>query len=117
MPTQRPFVRIALAFATMALPATAFSEQQSPPTMHAPAATMEMSPNARKDIADMYRKLADCLEAGTSIHDCMQAVMKDCPVIAKTGHCPIVEGMGPMSGPHRMSPEDNGATRGSKDMH
>lgn len=100
MPTHTTLIRIAFAFATTALGATAFAAEQSPTTMDMPATTMEMSPEVHKDMANMYRKMADCLDAGSSAHDCMQSVMKNCPVIAKMGHCPIAEGMGAMKGPH-----------------
>lgn len=52
-----------------------------------------MSPEMKKDMADMYQKMADCLKTEKSTHDCHKEVMKDCPVAKATGHCPIMEGM------------------------
>lgn len=74
------------------------------------------SPELRKDMAEMYQKMADCVKAGKSPEECQREVAKDCPVLAKTGQCPIQgglghlrsrrgmhsEGMGPMTGPHQM---------------
>ncbi|MBA5869291.1 MAG: hypothetical protein GDA68_04675 [Nitrospira sp. CR2.1] len=81
----------------------------------------QVSPELRKDLADMYQKMADCLRMGKPAEDCQRDIAKDCPVIAKTGQCPLQEGMGhmgmgqmqggrgshsegrgPMSGPHEM---------------
>lgn len=100
MPIDIRVIKIAVALAAMLLGAAAFAEEQSPATMGTPAATTEMSPDLHKDMASMYRKMADCLDAGSSAHDCMQTVMKNCPVIAKTGRCPIAEGMGSMMHSH-----------------
>ena len=98
MRSQYFHLQILVAIASMAFCIASFSDQPS----HSPAA-MNMSPDGQKDMASMYRKMADCLDTGSSPHDCMQTAMKDCPVMAKTGHCPIVEGMGSsMSSGHPM---------------
>ena len=52
-----------------------------------------MSPEMKKDMADMYQKMADCLKTEKSMQECHKDVMKDCPVAKATGHCPIMEGM------------------------
>ena len=48
--------------------------------------------------------------------DCQKKVMKDCPVVAKTGQCPIQQGMGHMMGPGGMRPEGMGPKTGPSDM-
>jgi len=53
----------------------------------------KMTPELKKDMADMYQKMADCLRTDKSLERCSKDAMKNCPVIAKTGHCPINEGM------------------------
>ena len=53
----------------------------------------KMTPELKKDLADMYQKMADCLRTDKSLERCSHDAMKNCPVIAKTGHCPINEGM------------------------
>ncbi len=52
-----------------------------------------MTPELKMDMADMYQKMADCLRTGKSVEQCSQQVAKDCPVVKKTGHCRIMEGM------------------------
>lgn len=92
------YLQIALALALTAFCVASFADKPA----HAPAA-MNMSPDDRKDMANMYRKMADCLDTGSSSHDCMHTAMKDCPVMKKTGHCPIAEGMSSsMSSGHPM---------------
>ena len=49
-----------------------------------------MSPEMKKDMADMYQKMADCLKTEKSMQVCHKEVMKDCPVAKATGHCPIM---------------------------
>lgn len=51
------------------------------------------SPQMKKDMADMYQKMADCLKTEKSMHDCHKEVMKDCPVAKATGSCPLMDGM------------------------
>ena len=78
--------------------------------------TDQMSPELRKDMADMYQKMADCLRTGKSSEDCQRMIAKDCPVIAKTGQCPIQQGMGHMMGPRGMRPEGMGPQTDPHDM-
>ncbi len=51
-----------------------------------------MTPELRKDMADMYQKMADCLRSDKSFDQCRHEAKEDCPVVKKTGHCPINEG-------------------------
>ena len=51
------------------------------------------APEMKKNMADMYQKMADCLKTEKSAHDCETAVMKDCPVMKETGHCTMMEGL------------------------
>lgn len=88
MPTRHRNLQNTLAIIAIVFSAASFSEQ----SRSSPAAR-QTSPEVQKDMATMYRKMADCLDSGSSSHDCMQVVMKNCPVIAKTGHCPVAEGM------------------------
>jgi hypothetical protein len=60
----------------------------------ADAATL--SPELKHDMADMYSKMADCMNTDKSMVQCQKDIMKDCPVMKKTGHCPIMDGMKPM---------------------
>jgi len=76
----------------------------------------QMSPELQKDMADMYQKMADCLRTGKSPEDCQRKVAKDCPVVAKTGQCPIEKGMGHMMGPRGMRPEGMGPMTGPHEM-
>ncbi len=78
--------------------------------------TNQMSPELQKDMANMYQKMADCLRTGKSNEDCQKQVAKDCPVIAKTGQCPILEGMGPMRGSRGMGQEGMGPMGGPHKM-
>lgn len=75
----------------------------------------QVSPELRNDMADMYQKMADCLRTGKSPEDCQRQVARDCPVVAKTGQCPIEKGMGHM-GPRGMRPEGMGPMTGPHDM-
>ena len=56
----------------------------------------ELSPELRKQLADMYRKMADCLATtDKSMHGCQKEVMKDCPAAAALGYCPLMDGLRP----------------------
>lgn len=94
MRTQYFYFQIVFAIASIAFGVASFADQPA----NSPTA-MNMSPDDQKDMANMYRKMADCLDTGSSPHDCMQTAMKDCPVMKTTGHCPIAEGMGSSMGP------------------
>lgn len=80
--------KIVVAIIAAVFCAASFAEQAGPSS-----GAMQMSPEARKDMAGMHRKMADCLDSGSSSHDCMQTMMKDCPIMAKTGHCPMADTM------------------------
>ena len=60
------------------------------------AVSAEPSPELKKDLADMYQKMAECLRTEKSLHQCSRDAMQSCPVMEKTGHCPINEGTGAM---------------------
>ena len=68
------------------------------------AASTKMTPELKKDMADMYQKMADCLRTDKTLDQCSHAAMTNCPVVEKTGHCPINEGMGPMQGKQTKRP-------------
>jgi len=68
------------------------------PTPNRSAAPVAMTPELKKDMADMYQKMADCLRTEKSLDQCSTDVMKDCPVMQKTGQCPIQQGMGAAMG-------------------
>jgi hypothetical protein len=102
---QRRIVAVVLVYLTLGLASLSAAEDKS----------SQGSPELGKNMADMYQKMADCLRTGKYPEDCQRAVAKDCPVLAKTGQCPLQEGtghmrgrgmrpegMGPMTGPHEM---------------
>ena len=47
-----------------------------------------------------------------SLKECQRKVAKDCPVVAKTGQCPIEKGMGSLMGLRGMRPEGMGPMTG-----
>ena len=54
----------------------------------------ELSPELRKHLAEMYRKMGVCLgTTDKSMQACQKEVMKDCPAAAALGYCPLMEGM------------------------
>lgn len=77
--------------------------------------TSQVSPELQKDMAEMYQKMAECLRTDKSFEECQRKVAKDCPVVAKTGQCPIEKGMGHM-GPRGMRPEGMGSMTGPHEM-
>ncbi|GJL61701.1 MAG: hypothetical protein NPIRA04_03550 [Nitrospirales bacterium] len=110
MQTKRQIVSGVLVCFTLSLSSLSFAEDKS-------QSTTPMSSELRKDMADMYQKMAVCLRTDTSLslEECQRKVANDCPVVAKTGQCPIEkgighrgsrgmrsEGMGLMGGPHKM---------------
>lgn len=97
-------VLVAVACVTLGLSSLSFGEDKSQ------SMTNQMSPELRKDMADMYQKMAECLRTGKSNQDCQRQIAKDCPVVAKTGQCPIEKGMG------NMGPGSMGPMGGSHDM-
>ena len=71
----------------------ACASQNQPPAKPG-IASVPMTPQLKKDMADMYQKMAECLRTDKSLEQCSRDAMKNCPVVEKTGHCPINEGMG-----------------------
>ena len=69
--------------------------QAKPPmtTQASTASKVAMTPELKKDMAEMYQKMADCLRTEKSLEQCSHDAMKNCPVVEKTGHCPINEGI------------------------
>jgi hypothetical protein len=51
-----------------------------------------MTPELKKDMADMYQNMANCLRSDKSFDQCRHEAKENCPVMKKTGHCPINEG-------------------------
>ena len=82
------FRRIALGGFLSIIVCTAWADQNAGKT-----APIKITAELKMDMADMYQKMSTSLRTGKSVPQCNQEVMKDCPVIKKTGHCPIVEGM------------------------
>ncbi len=104
-----PIVLVAVVCVALGLSSLSFGEDTSQ------SMTGQMSPELRKDTADMYQKMADCVRTGQSTEDCQRQIAKDCPVVAKTGQCPIQQGMGHMMGPGGMRPEGMGPKAGPHD--
>ena len=63
-----------------------------------------MTPELKKDLAEMYQKMAECLRTDKTVEQCSHDAMSNCPVVEKTGHCPINEGMGSMTGKQTKHP-------------
>ena len=59
---------------------------------------VNMSPETRKQMADMHQKMADCLKSDKSILECRDSMMANCPMM-KNGRCPMMGMMG-MHGDH-----------------
>lgn len=111
MRIQRQIVPVVCVCVTLGLSSLSFGEDK------AQSMTDQMAPEFRKDMANMYQKMADCLRTGKSSEDCQRQIAKDCPVVAKTGQCPIEKGMGHMMGPHGMGPKGMAPMPGPRDMH
>ena len=103
MLSQRHVVPVVLVCFMLGLSSLSFGEDQSP-------STSQVSPEVRKDMANMHQKMADCLrtDQSLSLEECQRKVAKDCPIVAKTGQCPIEKGMGAMMGSRGMRPEGMG---------
>ena len=108
MLTQRHIVPVVLVCFMLGFSSLSFGEDQS-------QSTSQVSPEVRKDMADMYQKMANCLRTDKSVEDCQRQIAKNCPVVAKTGQCPIEQGMGHM-GPRGMRPEGMGPMTGPHEM-
>ena len=106
---QKQVVSVVLVCFTLGFSSLSFGEDQA-------QSTSQMSPELRKDMANMHQKMADCLRTDKSIEECQRQVAKDCPLVAKTGQCPIEQGMGAMMGPRGMRPEGMGPMTGPHDM-
>ena len=74
----------------------------------AAAHMQSMSPELKHDMADMYAKMGECMKTDKTMEQCQTELMKDCPVMKKTKHCPIMEGMKPMMGNGKMEGMDMG---------
>jgi hypothetical protein len=67
-------------------------------TSKAPSHT-SMTPEMKKDVAEMHQKMADCMKTDKSMEECRKDVMTNCPVAeAMGGHCPLMDGMKGMKG-------------------
>ena len=55
-----------------------------------------ITPEVKKHIAEMYEKMGACVKTEMSLEDCQKKVMKDCPVVAEVGYCPLMHGIAPM---------------------
>ena len=78
------------------LPTASFAADTSPtkkPANPPKTADIKMTPELKKDMAEMYQKMADCLRTDKSLEQCSRDAMTNCPVVEKTGHCPINEGI------------------------
>jgi hypothetical protein len=81
----------------MGLSAASFAADGDPAKQSAAAhslADTKMTPELKKDMADMYQKMADCMRSDKTLDQCRHEAMTNCPVVKKTGYCPINEGMG-----------------------
>jgi hypothetical protein len=78
MLTQKHIVPGVQACFTLGFSSLSFGEDQS-------QSTNQVSPELRKDMANMHQKMADCLRTDKSTEDCRRNVAKDYPVFAKTG--------------------------------
>lgn len=78
----------------------ALAQHETPPPADAAKhdSITKMTPDVKKDMADRYQKMGDCLRTDKSLEQCSHDAMQNCPVVEKTGHCPINEGTGPMMG-------------------
>jgi hypothetical protein len=109
MLTQRQIVPVVLVCFMLGLSSLSFGADPS-------QSKSQVSPEVQKDMADMYQKMADCLRTDKSLEECQRKVAKDCPVVAKTGQCPIEKGMGSMMGHGGMRPEGMGPMTGPREM-
>ena len=110
MLTPKHIVPVVLVCFTLGFFSLSFGEDQSP-------STNQVSPELRKDMANMHQKMADCLrtDQSLSLEECQRKVAKDCPIVAKAEQCSIKQGtgahgsswyaprgQGPMTDPHEM---------------
>ena len=91
------FTSLIITALTMALPIVSFGADQEQAKQSAAieaTASTKMTPELKKDMADMYPKMADCLRSDKSLDTCRHEALTNCPVVKKTGYCPINEGLG-----------------------
>jgi len=55
-----------------------------------------ITPELKIRIAEMYEKMGACVKTEMSLEDCQKEVMKDCPVVAALGYCPLMDGIAPI---------------------
>ncbi|MBC7386157.1 MAG: hypothetical protein H7301_08375 [Cryobacterium sp.] len=56
----------------------------------------EPTPEMRAQMAGMHQMMADCLKSAKPVSECKQKMMKDCPMMKATGHCPVMGEMDAM---------------------
>lgn len=65
---------------------------------------VDFTPQQRKQMAEMHRRAAECLNSNKTMQECRQEMTKNCPM-AKDGYCPgMGMGMHPGMGPGMMGP-------------
>ena len=87
---------IACAIASTGAVSASAADKKAP----AKASQQTMTPESKRDMAEMYTKMGECMKTDKSMEQCQKDIMKDCPVMKKSGHCPLMEGMKPMMGDH-----------------
>jgi hypothetical protein len=112
MLTKKQVIPVVLVCLSLGLSSLSFGQDQSQSAMAGSTmkegAAGQMTPEMRKDLADMYQKMADCLKTGKSSEDCQHQIAKACPVLAKTGRCSLLLGMEHMKGRSAMRQGSNG---------
>lgn len=62
----------------------------------------EPTAEMRTKMAGMHQMMADCLKSDKPVTECKQQMMKDCPMMKETGHCPMMGEMDAMmKGDHK----------------
>ncbi len=87
-----------VSFATLTAGGLAQAQPKSGSTKTKQGATMNAE--LKRDMAEMYKKMGECMKTEKSMEQCQKDIMKDCPVMKKSGHCPLMEGMKPMQMDH-----------------
>jgi hypothetical protein len=80
---------VAVGSLMVAFSSTSFAADKTPQSNEK---MTSMSPELKSEMAIMYEKMGACMKTNKSMDECQKDVMKDCPVMAKTGHCPLMEG-------------------------
>jgi len=60
--------------------------------MHEDKSVSSLSPELKMHLSEMYTKMGECMKTAATIEECQKQVMKDCPVVAELGYCPLMEG-------------------------